>query len=82
MRIYGISLLGNRSEEETIESGMLGFFSSESIYLRRGSTTDILMPGLDRPAIQIISDFFQRRYPDYEVCNCSHTLRDLASVGS
>ena len=81
-RIYGISLLGNRSEEETAESGMLSFFSPESIYLRCGSTTDILMPGLDRTAIQIIADSFQRKYPDYEVCNCSHTLRDLASVGN
>ena len=81
-RIYGVSLLTNGSEEERVESGMLSFFSPESIYLRCGSTTDILMPGLDRTAIQIIADSFQRRYPDYEVCNCSHTLRHLASVGN
>ncbi len=81
-KIYGVSILNNESKGEVGESEILSFFSPENIYLRCRSTTDILMPELDRPAIQIITDSFQRRYPDYEVCNCSHTLRDLASVGN
>lgn len=80
--IVGFGILNNRTEEGIVESEILSYFPSGSIYIRCQSATEILMPGICQDEMQALVEAFHGKYPDYETYICSRTLSDLSCIAN